>query len=57
MPKYLFFIFFVLYSFVGVTQVDTTKRIVLDSTLNVVDSTKAAQDTVKKETRAERKGT
>lgn len=55
MPKYLFLIFFVLCSFVGVAQVDTTKRIVLDSTLNLLDSTKTAQDTVKKETRAERK--
>ncbi|MGN0003235.1 MAG: DUF5683 domain-containing protein [Sphingobacterium composti] len=56
MTKYLVFIFFLLCSLVGFSQVDTTKKPTLDSTaLNTLDSVKAAQDTVKKETRAERK--
>jgi len=57
MPKYLVLIFFLLCSLAGFSQVDTTKKVALDSTaLNALDSVKAVQDTVKKkETRAERK--
>jgi hypothetical protein len=57
MPKYLILFFFLLSSFSSFSQVDTTKKVALDSTaLNALDSVKAVQDTVKKkETRAERK--
>lgn len=56
MPKIIILIAFVLFSLKGFTQIDTTKKVVLDTTINLVDSTKAVQDTVKKkETRAERK--
>src|SRR5690606_11910711 len=58
MPKYLILFFFLLSSFSSFSQVDTTKKVALDSTaLNALYSVKVAQDTTvkKKETRAERK--
>ena len=57
MPKFIVLIFFVLCSLTVFAQVDSTKKVKLDSTsLQTLDSVKVVQDTVKKkETRAERK--
>lgn len=63
MPKLTVFIFFLLLAFSSRGQVDTTLRSRVDSTIKLLDVTKAAldtavvavQDTVKKETKAERK--
>jgi hypothetical protein len=56
MPKYLVLIFFLLCTLRGYSQVDSTKKVALDTTANALDSVKAVQDTVKKkETREERK--
>lgn len=56
MPKYTILIAYVLFSFIAFAQVDTTNKVVMDTTIKLVDTTRSVQDTViKKETRAERR--
>ena len=56
MPKYTILIAYILFSFIAFAQVDTTNKVVIDTTIKLVDTTKSVQDTViKKETRAERR--
>lgn len=56
MPKYTILIAYILFSFIAFAQVDTTNKVVMDTTIKLVDTTKSVQDTViKKETRAERR--
>ena len=56
MPQYTILIAYILFSFIAFAQVDTTNKVVIDTTIKLVDTTKSVQDTViKKETRAERR--